>query len=145
MPGPLADNGAEPRSPGWEDVQVNVVGAQLAGAACTDLDRRTFLHPGPPLDVAEAPPPLRSAIVGALLLEEEADNPAAAERLIDRREVRLVPSIDAGAVVPMTGVLSPSMPVVVVADGTGRRRFGPLENGTGACLRFGCHEQPVDR
>ncbi|MEV4714120.1 DUF1116 domain-containing protein [Micromonospora sp. NPDC049374] len=143
MPGPPADHDPEQPSPGWESVQVNVAGAHLAGAVCADLDHRTFLHPGPPLDVADAPAPMRSAIVGALLLEEQADSPAAAERLIDRREVRLVPSVDAGAVVPMTGVLSPSMPVVVVTDTDGRQAFGPLENGAGACLRFGCHEQQV--
>ncbi|GIJ24292.1 oxamate carbamoyltransferase subunit AllG family protein [Micromonospora lutea] len=143
MPDPLADRGPDQASLAWESTQVNVTGARLAGVVCPDLDGRTFLHPGPPLDVADASPPMRSAIVGALLLEGQADDPVAAERLIDRRDVRLVPSIDAGAVVPMTGVLSPSMPVVVVTDADGRQAFGPLENGAGACLRFGCHDLQV--
>ncbi|MGE3913686.1 MAG: DUF1116 domain-containing protein, partial [Chloroflexota bacterium] len=49
-----------------------------------------------------------------------------------------------GAVGPMAGILSPSMPVVVVENGAGgTRAFATLNEGLGKVLRFGAYDDEV--
>ena len=52
-----------------------------------------------------------------------------------------------GAVGPMTGIISWSMPLWVVEDRTtGRRSYSNISEGNGVGLRFGeCHQKTLDR
>jgi hypothetical protein len=56
--------------------------------------------------------------------------------------VRLSPCHDHDAVGPMAGVVSPSMPVLVVEDGP-RRAYATLNEGLGRVLRFGAFDAEV--
>lgn len=103
---------------------------------------RLLLHAGPPLEMARMCGPVRGALVGAVLLEGWAGTPDEAQRLLDSGRVAVEPCHHHGAVGPMTGVLAPSMPVLVVQDGD-RRAYASLNEGLGRVLRFGAFDDEV--
>src|SRR5512145_2009592 len=109
-----------------------------------DLPPRTVLHAGPPLAWARMCAPLRAAVLCAIRYEEWAANDDAAERLIEREEVRLEPCHHRGAVGPMTGIITPSMPVFVVENRAhGTRAYATINEGLGKVLRFGANDDTV--
>jgi Protein of unknown function (DUF1116) len=121
-----------------------VVDVAPAGQAVPGLDRGTLLHAGPPLDWAAAPGPMRGALVGAVLYEGWAFDPDSAERMLSHGEILLSPCHEYGAVGPMAGVTSPSMPVFVVVNETfGNRAFSTINEGLGRVLRYGANDQSV--
>src|SRR5207237_355943 len=88
--------------------------------------------------------PMRGAVIGAILFEGWAADADQAVALADSGQVRFEPCHAAGAVGPMAGVLSPSMPVVVVENDTaGNRAFATLNEGLGRVLRFGAYDDSV--
>lgn len=103
---------------------------------------RLLLHAGPPLEMARMCGPVRGALVGAVLLEGWARTPDEAQHLLDSGRVAVDPCHHHGAVGPMTGVLAPSMPVLVVQDGD-RRAYASLNEGLGRVLRFGAFDDEV--
>jgi len=73
-----------------------------------------------------------------------ADNPHDAEAKAERGEIELSPCHHHGAVGPMAGVTSSSMPVAVVADGAGNRvAYSTLNEGLGKVLRYGAYSPDV--
>ncbi len=124
-----------------------LVGVRRAGEALPGLGERSILHAGPPIDWARMCGPMRGAVIGAMLCEGWADTAAAAARLAERGEVEFAPCHHRGAVGPMAGILSPSMPVAVVENAsTGNRAFATLNEGLGKVLRFGAYgAEVVDR
>ena len=115
-----------------------VVDVAPAVEAIPALHGRLLLHAGPPIDVSAMCGPMRGALVGAVLLEGWAATAEDAEAMLDRHAVAVEPCHHHGAVGPMAGVISPSMPVWVIEDGaTGRRTFSNLNEGLGQVLRFG--------
>src|SRR5262249_29681736 len=113
-----------------------LVGVRPAGAVVPGLGPRTILHAGPPINWDRMCGPVRGAIIGASLFEGWADTPEAAVALIERGEIGFEPCHHHGAVGPMAGILSPSMPVVVVENGPGgTRAFATLNEGLGKVLR----------
>ncbi|HXM58488.1 MAG TPA: DUF1116 domain-containing protein [Candidatus Dormibacteraeota bacterium] len=90
-----------------------------------------LLHSGPPLRWEDASGPMRGALEGALRLE-------------GRDGADLDPCHHHGAVGPMAGVVSASMPVVVVEDATsGVRAYSNLNEGLGKVLRYGANDEAV--
>src|SRR5262249_3302649 len=64
--------------------------------------------------------------------------------LVERGELAFEPCHHHGAVGPMAGILSPSMPVVVVENRPGgTRAFATLNEGLGKVLRFGAYDEEV--
>lgn len=103
-----------------------------------------FLHAGPPIEWASASGPLRGALIGAMLYERLADSPEEAERLAGRGGICLEPCHHRGAVGPMAGVVSPSMPMFVLEDaGRGGTAFCTLNEGLGTVLRYGAYGPAV--
>jgi hypothetical protein len=103
-----------------------------------------FLHAGPPIDWASASGPLRGALIGAMLYEGLASTPEEAERLAGRGRIRLQPCHHRGAVGPMAGVVSPSMPMFVLEDTSrGGTAFCTLNEGLGKVLRYGAYGPEV--
>jgi hypothetical protein len=95
-------------------------------------------HAGPPIEPARMCPPMRAALGSALFLEGLAGSPAEALQLVDDGQVPLRPNHDVGGVGPMAGVVTASMPVLVARDEqTGRLAWCPLNEGSGAVLRYG--------
>jgi len=108
------------------------------------LGPRHLLHAGPPIAWARMCGPMRGAVIGAILYEGWADTPDAAERLADGGGVTFAPCHHFGAVGPMAGVLSPSMPVFIVENAPGgTRAFAILNDGMGKVLRFGAYSEDV--
>ena len=96
-----------------------------------------LLHAGPPMAWEAMGGPMRGGCVGALLHEGWADTPDAALRRLQRGEIRFLPCHAAGAVGPMAGITSPSMPVVRVVGSGGGGAHCILNEGIGPVLRFG--------
>jgi hypothetical protein len=89
-------------------------------------------------------PPLRGAIIGAIRYEGWARTDEDAERLAADGGVRFEPCHGHGAVGPMTGLITRSMPVFVVENRTfGHRSHVAINEGLGRVLRFGAHDASV--
>ncbi len=124
--------------------QPTLVDVQPAGDALPGLGGRMLLHSGPPIPWERMCGPVRGAVIGACLLEGWASTPAAAEELAGRGQIRFEPCHHHGAVGPMAGVISPSMPVVVVENRAyGNRAYATLNEGLGKVLRFGAYDDSV--
>ena len=88
--------------------------------------------------------PMRGAIIGAILAEGWANGPEAATTLADSGEVTFAPCHQHAAVGPMAGIVSPSMPVLVVENAAdGNRAFATLNEGLGKVLRYGAYGADV--
>jgi hypothetical protein len=128
----------------WQAAEPRVVGIGRAGDLLPDLDRRTFLHAGPPIDWADMSGPLRGAVIGAAVHEGVAADPEEAARLAGSGELRFAPCHERGAVGPMAGVVSASMPMWIVENGAaGNRAFSTLNEGLGKVLRYGAYDAEV--
>lgn len=149
-----------------EDDPGDPVGRQVAGANAEALNRllaaqpllvdvrpaseaiglvgRKLLHSGPPISWDRMCGPVRGAIVGAILFEGWASSAEGAEGLADSGAVEFAPCHHHAAVGPMAGVVSPSMPVVVVENPAGgTRAHATLNEGLGKVLRFGAYDASV--
>lgn len=98
----------------------------------------TVLHAGPPIEWERMCDPMKRAVRGALIFEGLAADEGEAEKLLLMDKVKLSPNHHHGSVGPMTGVVSPSMPVVVTRDPTfGRTAYSTFNEGGGKVLWFG--------
>src|SRR5262249_16895137 len=108
------------------------------------LPARTVLPAGPPLAWTRMCEPMRAAIVCALRYETWASNDDAAAELVAGGQVRLEPCHRWKAVGPMTGLITPSMPVFVVENRAhGNRAYVTINEGLGKVLRFGANDASV--
>ncbi len=108
------------------------------------LERGEFLHAGPPVDWAHACGPLRGALLGAMVYEGLADTVEEAQRLGETGAISLAPCHSRGAVGPMAGVISASMPMSVFEETEyGGRSYCTLNEGLGKVLRFGAYSPEV--
>lgn len=99
---------------------------------------RVLLHAGPPIEWERMSGPMRAAVTGAALLEGWAATPQEAEDLADRGGIQFSPCHHHRAVGPMAGIISATMPVMVIEDAsTGQRAYSNLNEGQGRCLRYG--------
>lgn len=121
----------------------DLVLAKQAIAGLAEGERR-ILHSGPPIAWADMCGPQQGAIAGAILYEGWAPSLEAAEKLAASGGVALEPCHQHGAVGPMAGIISPSMPVWVVENAErGNRAFCNLNEGLGKVLRFGANSPDV--
>jgi hypothetical protein len=108
------------------------------------MTRETVLHAGPPITWDRMTGPVRGAVVGALLYEGLADTPDAAERCAASGRVRFDPCHHHAAVGPMAGIITASMPVMVVENRVhGNRAYSTLNEGLGKVLRYGANSPDV--
>ena len=108
------------------------------------LEPGQLLHAGPPIEWDRASGPLRGALVGALLLEGLATDPAQAAAVLSGGGVELEPCHHRGAVGPMAGVISASMWVFELRDPVhGGTAWCPLNEGLGKVLRYGAYSADV--
>ena len=122
-----------------------LVDVRRAGELIPELDAgRLMLHAGPPIDWPSMCGPLRGAVCGAIVFEGWASDLRAAEALVTGGGVKFAPNHHFGAVGPMTGITTRSMPLLVVEN----RAFGnhascALNEGLGKVMRFGGNDAEV--
>jgi hypothetical protein len=127
-----------------QTAEPRLVDVQVAREAIAGLGERTILHAGPPVAWDDMCGPLRGAITGALMFEGLADSAEDAVRMAAAGDVDFAPCHEHGAVGPMAGVVSPSMPMWVVEDAVhGTRGLCTLNEGLGKTLRHGAYDTPV--
>jgi hypothetical protein len=116
-----------------------------AGELVPELERRRLvLHAGPPLAWERMCGPLRGAVCGAAVFEGWARDLAAAEALAVSGALEFAPNHHFGAVGPMTGITTRSMPLLVVENRAfGNRAFCTLNEGLGKVMRFGGNDAEV--
>jgi Protein of unknown function (DUF1116) len=106
--------------------------------------RRLILHAGPPIAWQAMCGPMQGAILGAVVFEGWADSVEAAAALVARGNVEFEPCHHHGAVGPMAGIISPSMPLFVVENrSVGNRTYSNMNEGLGKVLRFGANGAEV--
>jgi hypothetical protein len=121
-----------------------LIDLRMARDVVPDLRERTLLHAGPPLTWETACGPMRGALAGAVLYEGWTRSLPEAEALLARGGVTLSPCHEHDAVGPMAGVISPSMPVLVVENKAfGNRAYSTLNEGLGKVLRYGANDGGV--
>lgn len=108
------------------------------------LTKTTVLHAGPPIHWKDMCAPMRGGIIGALIFEGLAASEAEAVMLMESGRIFYGPTQSHGAVCPMTGIISYSMPLLVVENESfGNRAFSTLNEGAGQVLRYGAHTPAV--
>ena len=96
-------------------------------------------HAGPPIEpAAHVPPDARRARLGAVARGRRRHAGRGARSSSRTARSRSPTNHDTGGVGPMAGVVNPSMPVWVARDeATGKIAWCPLNEGSGAVLRYG--------
>ena len=124
--------------------QPMLVDVRPAREAIDGFGGRMLLHSGPPIEWPAMCGPVQGAAIGACLFEGWASTPEEARSLLDAGKIAFAPCHDHGAVGPMAGVVSPSMPVAVVENAAaGNRAMATLNEGLGKVLRFGSYDMSV--
>ncbi len=121
-----------------------LVDVRPAGQVIPGMHKHLLLHAGPPITWERVSGPLRGAIIGALLYEGLAPDIAAAEQLAASGDIAFEPCHQHNAVGPMAGLISASMPVLVIEEPVyGHQTFSTLNEGLGKVLRYGANSPDV--
>jgi hypothetical protein len=121
-----------------------LTGVGQARDVIPNFGERTLLHAGPPIEWSRMCGPMQGAIIGAILFEGWAGDQDAARELASSGKITFAPCHHLGAVGPMSGVISPSMPVWIVKNlDRGNMSFSNLNEGLGKVLRFGANDASV--
>ena len=124
--------------------QPRLEGIGVAREVLPGMGKRMLLHAGPPVPWARMCGPMRGAIVGAMLYEGWAADAEQARAMAGAGDVEFAPCHHHAAVGPMSGIISPSMPVWMVLNSAhGNRAFSNLNEGLGKVLRFGANSAEV--
>ncbi len=106
--------------------------------------RKVLTHAGAPVPWEQMCEPMRGSLIGAALYEGWARSPEEAHDLLASGKVAFLANHDLGAVGPMSGTISPSMPLLVASEGaSGRRAYTNFNEGIGKVLRFGANSAEV--
>lgn len=126
----------------FNGTQVRLVGIRPASDLISWVGPRRYLRSGPPtpLELRDIPGPMRGALLGALVVEGEAADLEEAARIFDHGDLELGSCHAVGGVGAMAGIVTPSMPIVVVETETGTMAFSPINEGLGKALRFGSND-----
>jgi len=102
--------------------------------------RKTLTHAGAPIPWSKMCDPMKGTMIGAMLYEGWAGTPEEALARLAGGEVAFVTNHDQGAVGPMSGAISPSMPLFVVRNAAhGNMAYTNFSEGIGRVLRFGAY------
>lgn len=108
-----------------------------------DMGRR-LLHAGAPVAWDRMCGPMQGAMVGAVLYEGWAPTAEEAREMLARGDIPFAQCHDFGAVGPMAGVISSSMPLLVVRNQSqGNVAYSNMSEGIGRVLRFGANGPDV--
>lgn len=143
-PGARVDRANEKATSRMLSAQPRLVDVALkAQEVWPDLDR-TLLHAGAPVPWEKMCEPMQGSMIGAVLYERWAKTPEEARALLERGKIPFEQCHDRNAVGPMSGVISRSMPLFVVRNGThGNSAYSNFSEGIGKVLRFGAYSPDV--
>lgn len=104
-----------------------------------DMNKRSIFHAGPPIKWNSMCGPMKGAVVASIIFEKWASRWDEAVKLVEEGEVELSSNHDHKAVGPMAGVISPSLPVVVVKN----EKFGNVNYGriVEQKVQFGAYDE----
>jgi hypothetical protein len=157
----LTGDAEDPGSPGARiDAANDTAVARMLGARAVLVDvslradaiwpelwangRKTLTHAGAPIAWERMCDPMRGTLIGAMLYEGWAKSADEAAERLARGEVAFLPNHDIGAVGPMSGTISPSMPLFVVKNPVhGNTAYTNFSEGIGRVLRFGAYGPEV--
>jgi len=106
--------------------------------------KKTLTHAGAPIPWERMCDPMKGTMIGAMLYEGWAKNAEEAAARLARGEVAFLPNHDLAAVGPMSGTISPSMPLFVVRNPVhGNTAYTNFSEGIGRVLRFGAYGPDV--
>ncbi|MFB2870914.1 YlbE family protein, partial [Aeromonas veronii] len=127
------------------EAQPALIGVSVASREISALNgKRRILHAGPPIDWSDMCGPMQGAIAGAIVFEGWARDVDSAMDMAARGDIALEPCHHYQAVGPMSGIISPSMPIWVVENRAhGNRAFCNFNEGLGKVLRFGANSDEV--
>ena len=115
-----------------------LVDIDLAKNVIPNMDSKTILHAGPPIEWERMSGPTQGAIAGILVYENLVDSIEEGYKLASSGEIKFDCNHDHDTVGPMTGVTSPNQPVFVLkCPETKMKAFCTLNEGRGKVLRFG--------
>jgi Protein of unknown function (DUF1116) len=108
------------------------------------LKAYTLLHAGPPLDPRNMSTAMHNSACGAIVYEGWASNLSDAKNLVDSEKIRFDSAHNHAALGPMAGIISPSMPVMVMENTPFKNRsYVTINEGLGKTLRFGVYDSSV--
>ena len=126
------------------DSQPVLVGIASAAEMIPGMRRNLILHAGPPITWDRMSGPLRGAVIGGLIFEGLATDEPGAVGLVEQKQVQFAPCHHHGAVGPMAGVTTASMPVYIIENRAfGTRAYSNLNEGYGKVLRYGAYGEDV--
>lgn len=106
------------------------------------MDRFSIFHAGAPIRWEHMCQPMKAAVVGSLKYEGLASSDEEALFLASSGKISYSPCHRVHAVGPMTGIITYSMPLLVVKDSThGNVAYSTINEGSGDVLRFGFHSE----
>nr|WP_155480024.1 DUF1116 domain-containing protein [Rhodoplanes serenus] len=121
-----------------------LVDVKPAGEVIEGLERGTILHAGPPIEWSRMCGPMQGAVCGIAVFEGLAKTLDEAAEAAASGAFRFQPNHHFGAVGPMTGMITPSQPVLVVENRAfGNRAYSTINEGLGKVLRFGGNDAEV--
>ena len=121
-----------------------LTGIKYAHEVLSGMDQWTIGHAGPPLAWEAMCGPLRGAVLGAIVYERLASTLSEAEQLVHNGRIKFVSNHALGAVGPMTGMITYSMPLWEVTNTTfGNVAYCTFNEGLGKVMRFGANGPEV--
>ena len=121
-----------------------LINVELAAELIEGLGEHKRLHAGPPIDWADMCGPMQGAVCGAIVLEGWAKDLDAARKLADSGKITFEPNHHHNAVGPMTGIVTQSMPLMVVENKAfGNHAYCAINEGLGKVMRFGGNDDSV--
>ncbi len=123
-----------------------LVGLDIARNVIPGMTDNTILHAGPPITWDRMCGPMRGGIMAGLVYEGRASTIEEAEALAASGKIKYAPCHEHGAVGPMAGIITPSMPVMIIHNEKfGNRAFCTLNEGLGKVLRYGAFGAEVTK
>ena len=123
-----------------------LVGLDVARNVIPGMTEDTILHAGPPITWDRMCGPMRGGILAGLVYEGRAQTIEEAEKLASSGKIQYAPCHEHAAVGPMAGIVTPSMPVMIVRNEKfGNTAYCTLNEGLGKVLRYGAFGEEVTK
>lgn len=109
-------------------------------------NQKLVLHAGPPFtSLDNIPAAVKNSILIGIQYEGWATNKTDAEALLNEGKITLAPAQDYDAVVPLAGVITPAMYLLVIADkhNTAHKKYAVLNEGMTMCTRVGIYNEAI--